>query len=90
MLVYLAACYLLVKVCAVPYQCLAITVHMSFAQAATNPVECSQKLSVDSGGPLHKRAPKPQELCCTGISGHVFKAGAMTGSLPETFMSTSQ
>lgn len=43
-LVHLAACSLLLKVCVLPHRCLAITVLMSFAQAATNPVECSQEV----------------------------------------------
>lgn len=33
--------------------------------------------------PMHRTAPNPQELCQTGLSGHVSEAGARTGLPPE-------
>lgn len=43
-LVHLPCSLLLGKVCAVPYQCLAITFLMSFAQAATNPATAPRSI----------------------------------------------
>lgn len=74
-----------------PQQCLAISFPKSFAQATISPVARSQVyrnlhscLWTQVGHlPMHRRAPNPQELCQTGLSGHVSEAGARTGSPPE-------